>query len=163
MSEDAEHAKTDPSSQTGVSALWRRLKEHRIAQWSVGYVAVAYGIQHAVTLTIEALEWPHGIERASMILLALGLPLAMAFAWYHGERVNRRISGPELAIISILLAIGAFLFYVFVRPAEQIAARPVVAAAQTVIPAAPAAKPAGISVAVLPFLNLSGDPKEEYF
>jgi TolB-like protein/Flp pilus assembly protein TadD len=29
--------------------------------------------------------------------------------------------------------------------------------------AAPIAKPVGISVAVLPFLNLSGDPKEEYF
>jgi len=61
-----------------LSALWRRLKEYRIAQWSVGYVAVAYGIQHAVTLTSEALEWPHGIERASMILLALGLPVAVA-------------------------------------------------------------------------------------
>jgi adenylate cyclase len=161
MSNDGDQSNLPPSGDR-ISALWRRLTEHRVAQWSVGYVAVAYGIQHAVSLTSEAMEWPHGIERASMILLALGLPLAMAFAWYHGERVNRRISGPELAIISILLVIASLLFYVFVRPAEQIAARPI-ATAQTVIAAAPAIKPAEISVAVLPFLNLSGDPKEEYF
>jgi cytochrome bd-type quinol oxidase subunit 2 len=147
-----------PPSGDRVSVLWRRLIEHRIVQWSVGYAAVAYGIQHAVTLTIEALDWPHGLERASMILLALGLPVAMTIAWYHGDRASRRISGPELSIISILLVIGAFLFYVFARPTEQIAARPA-AAAQTVTAAAPV-KPAGISVAVLPFLNLSGDPKE---
>ena len=25
-----------------LSALWQRPKEHRIAQWSIGYIAVAY-------------------------------------------------------------------------------------------------------------------------
>ncbi len=151
-----------PKSGDQVSALWRRLKEHRIAQWSIGYVAVAYGIQHAVVLTTESLDWPHVVTRISMLLLVLGLPIAVTLAWYHGERVNRRISGPELTIISILLVGISLLFYVFIRPSEQIAARPVVAApAMTAI--APATKPAGTSVAVLPFLNLSGDPKEEYF
>ena len=145
-----------------VSALWRRLKEHRIAQWSLGYIAVAYGIQHAVVLTTESLDWPHAVTRVSMLLLALGLPFAITFAWYHGARANHRISGPELTIISILLVGISLLFYVFIRPSEQIAARPVaVAHAMTAI--APNVKQAGISVAVLPFLNLSGDPKEEYF
>lgn len=145
-----------------VSALWRRLKEHRIAQWAIGYVAIAYGIQHAVVLTTESLDWPHVVTRVSMLLLALGLPFAVTFAWYHGARANHRISGPELTIISILLVGLSLLFYVFIRPSEQIAARPVVAAPATTA-VAPAAKPTGISVAVLPFLNLSGDPKEEFF
>ena len=131
-------------------------------QWSVGYIAVAYGIQHAITLTSEAFKWPDTVIRISMLLLALGLPIAMALAWYHGERASRRISAGELSIISILLVIASLAFYNFVRPAEQIAARPM-AAVQTAIGAAPAAKAAGISVAVLPFINMSGDPKEEYF
>jgi len=147
-----------------LSPLWRRIKEHRIAQWSIGYVAVAYGIQHAVTLTSEALDWPHGVERVSIILLALGLPVAMTLAWYHGERASRRISGPELSIISILLVIASLLFYVFVRPAEQIAARPSAAVVSRVAAApTPVVTTAKDSVAVLPFLNLSGDQKEEYF
>ncbi len=160
MSKDTNQADPPPSGDR-VSSLWRRLKEHRIAQWSIGYIAFAYGIQHAVSLTSEALEWPHEIERASMILLALGLPLAMALAWYHGERATRHISGPELTIISLLLVGLSLLFYVLVRPTEQIAVRPA-AAAQTLTAPAPV-KPAGISVAVLPFLNLSGDPNEEFF
>ena len=49
----------------------------------------------------------------------------------------------------ILLVIASLLFYVLVRPSEQIAARPVLTPAEAVtfIRAAPAAKPAGISVA----------------
>jgi TolB-like protein/Tfp pilus assembly protein PilF len=155
-------ASASPTSGDQVSALWRRLKEHRIAQWAIGYVAVAYGIQHAVVLTTESLDWPHVVTRVSMLLLALGLPMAITLAWYHGERVNRRISGPELTIISILLVGISLLFYEFIRPSEQIVARQdVVAPVTTAI--APVVQPAGTSIAVLPFLNLSGDPKEEYF
>src|SRR4249919_2716618 len=64
--------------------LWRRLNEHKIVQWSVAYVALAYGIQHGVILTSESLEWPTMVARATMLLLALGLPLVVTFAWYHG-------------------------------------------------------------------------------
>jgi TolB-like protein/Tfp pilus assembly protein PilF len=128
----------------------------------LGYIAVAYGIQHAVVLTTESLDWPHVVTRVSMLLLALGVPVAITLAWYHGERVNRHISGPELSILSVLFLIAAFLFYVFVRPSEQIAVRST-PAAQTATAIAPAAKPPETSVAVLPFLNLSGDPKEKYF
>jgi hypothetical protein len=41
-------------------------KDHRIVQWSVGYVAVAYAIQHGVTLTSEAFDSPHAVVRVSM-------------------------------------------------------------------------------------------------
>ena len=151
-------AATLPTFGDQVSALWRRLKDHRIAQWSIGYIAVAYGIQHAVTLTTEAFEWPHAIVRISMLLLTLGMPIVVAVAWYHGERVNRRISGPELTIISILLVIGSFLFYVFVRPSEQSETESS-AKVQEVASAISMPSPRGaVSVAVLPFLNLSGDP-----
>src|SRR5215470_6240254 len=79
--------------QDRMSLLWRRVKEHRIAQWTVGYVAVAYGIQHAVILTSESFEWPNIVARVSMLLLALGLPLAMTVAWYHGARASRISQG----------------------------------------------------------------------
>ena len=98
-----------------LTMLWRRGKDHRIAQWTIGYVAIAYGIQHAVTLTAEAFEWPNAVIRISMLLLALGLPLAMTLAWYHGDRTARRISGGELAVVSVVLLGISFAFYLFVR------------------------------------------------
>src|ERR1700680_857728 len=116
MSEHTNPVIPKPPSVDRLSELWRRINDHKMVQWSVAYVALAYGVQHAVTLITEAFEWPHAVERVSMLLLALGLPLAMTLAWYHGERASRRISGPELTIISILLAIGSLFFYVFVQP-----------------------------------------------
>src|SRR5215469_10286211 len=138
MSEDSDRATAPPTSQDRLSLFWRRLKEHRIAQWAVGYVAVAYAIQHGVTLTAEAFDWPHTVERVSMLLLALGLPVAMTLAWFHGERTMKRVSHGELSIVSLLLVAIAILFYVFVRPAGE-DLRPV----------------NGNSLAVLPFANLS--------
>lgn len=75
------------------------------------------GIQHAVTLTSEAYEWPNMVARLSMTLLVIGLPVAMTLAWYHGEKASRRVSGPELTIISLLLLTSSLLFAVLVHPA----------------------------------------------
>jgi TolB-like protein/tetratricopeptide (TPR) repeat protein len=148
-----------------LALLWRRGKEHRIAQWTVGYVAVAYGIQHAVTLTSEAYEWPNIILRVSMTLLALGLPVAMTLSWYHGGKANHRISGPELSILSVLLVGVSIVFFAFVRPSPE-AAHVAAAIQQSGVAAARAAATSSkgeISLAVLPFVNLSGDPQQEFF
>jgi hypothetical protein len=48
-----------------VAGLWRRVYERKIVQWSVAYVALAYGVQHGVVLTAEAFEWPHAVQQAS--------------------------------------------------------------------------------------------------
>src|ERR1044071_4646127 len=117
MSEETKHIDAPPAD--WLASLWRRVKEHRIAQWTVGYVALAYGVQHAVILTSESFEWPNIVARVTMLLLAAGLPFAITIAWYHGGKASLRISGPELTIISILLVIGSMFFYVFVRPAEE--------------------------------------------
>src|SRR6266566_1791767 len=164
MSDETDRTKARPPSVDRLSLLWRRINDYKIAQWSVAYVALAYGVQHAVILTSESFEWPNAVARISMLLLALGLPVVVTLAWYHGERASRRISGPELTIISILLVIGSLLFFVFVRPSEQVATG--TASVQPAGFASGAPSPAqgsGISIAVLPFANLSGDTGQEFF
>src|SRR5579872_1216367 len=145
------------------AALWRRLKEHRVAQWTVGYVAVAYASQHAVTLASEALDWPHAVMRISILLLTLGLPVAMTLAWYHGGKANHRISGPELSILSVLLVGVSILFYVFVRPTGAPAIPAVQEASVTAARSAAASPKGAISVAILPFLDLSPSKDQEFF
>src|ERR1051326_5637418 len=126
MSENAEPTNITPPPEDTFARLWRRVNEHRVVQWTVGYVAVAYGIQHAVVLTQEAFHWPENILRISMLLLALGVSLAMTFAWYNGESANRRISAGELSILSVLLVCASLLFYVFVQPSAEGEATPAV-------------------------------------
>jgi TolB-like protein len=162
MSEEANRADVPPADH--FTTVWRRLKDHRIAQWTVGYVAVAYGIQHAVTLTAEAFDWPHAVTRVSMLLLALGLPVAMTLAWYHGERATKRISGGEMAIVSTLLVLISLVFYVFVRPSEPTASGPTTQEASVTAARQASLSPGtAISLAVMPFENLSPDPNQVYF
>src|SRR5258706_6464479 len=162
MTEDAKPPDKPPSVDR-LSQLWRRINDHKMVQWSVGYIAVAYAIQHSVTLTSEAFEWPRAVMRISMLLLALGLPLVMTLAWYHGARASRRISGPELTIISILLVMSSLLFYVFVRPSAELAAPAAQQASVTAARSASASPKGAISIAVLPFANMSGDSSQEFF
>jgi TolB-like protein/Flp pilus assembly protein TadD len=156
MSDDATPAQQKPPPVDRMALLWRRINEHKIVQWSVAYVALAYAIQHAVVLTSDAFEWPHIVQPISMLLLGFGAPVVMTLAWYHGQKASRRISGPELTIITLLLVTSSLLFYVFVKPAGEASAPP--SAAQRSAPT-----PAGISLAVLPFVNLSSDKEQEFF
>lgn len=166
MNDDASRASSTEAPEDFLTAAWRRVKQHRIAQWTVGYVAVAYGIQHAVTLTSEAFEWPHAITRISMLLLVLGVPLAIVFAWYHGERVSRGFSRAEFSILATLLLGVSILFYAFVQPATPTAtaASPAVQDASVISARQASLDPHGaVSVAVMPFVNLSLDKAQEFF
>ncbi|MBS0382622.1 MAG: tetratricopeptide repeat protein [Proteobacteria bacterium] len=48
-------------------------------------------------------------------LLVLGFAVTLILAWYHGERGAQRISGPELLLIALALAIGGGLIWHFAR------------------------------------------------
>jgi hypothetical protein len=44
--------------------------------------------------------WPLQALRLITLGLAVGLPIVLVLAWYHGDRGEQRIRGIELAIIS---------------------------------------------------------------
>jgi TolB-like protein/Tfp pilus assembly protein PilF len=148
-------------------SLWSRIKAHKIVQWTVAYAAFAFVTLHAATLVSDALEWPHVIVRALTLILMLGLPMAPILAWYHGVRALRRVSIPELILIVLLLVIAGALLWRSPHPTTEQArtetANPAVT--EPVKPAStePVFAPPAHSIAVLPFVNMSGDAKQEYF
>jgi TolB-like protein len=161
MSESTQRANPPPVDR--LSTIWRRVRQHKVAQWVVAYIAVAYGLQHGVILASESLQWPNAVARISILLLVLGLPLVITFAWYHGARASRNFSHAELSILSALLVIASLLFYVFVRPAETAAPAVSQQASVTAARTAAADPHSAISLAVLPFVNLSSDKEQEFF
>jgi hypothetical protein len=48
MSEGADREHSE-SQGDRFAQLWRRIHDHKMVQWTVAYVALAYGIQHGVT------------------------------------------------------------------------------------------------------------------
>src|SRR5208282_3677004 len=84
--------------------VWERIKHHRVVQWTLAYLALAYTLLHGAELLGNSLGWSHGLLRVFTLLLIMGVPVVIIVAWYHGARGQRRVSGTELMIIAILLA-----------------------------------------------------------
>jgi TolB-like protein len=150
-------------------SVWDRIKEHKVAQWTLAYAAAAYTLLHGLEMVSDAFEWPHLVVRVVTLLLLIGVPLVATLAWYHGHRAQQRISGPELAIITLLLIIAGTAFWRFARPTEEHATTNIATAAPTTLPMAAAVHPPSAaslsekSIAVLPFDNRSGDHAQDFY
>jgi len=141
-----------------VDVFLERLKQRKLMQWALAYAAAAFALLQGVDIVAQRFGWPESIERGLIVALAVGLLVTIVLAWYHGDRGAQRVSGTELLILALLLALGGGLLW------RIAAAPPNVAAADT-------AKPPGLpstpipdkSIAVLPLANESGERDQQYF
>jgi TolB-like protein/lipoprotein NlpI len=148
------------------SAFWFGLKQRKLVQWALAYVAAAFAFVQGLDVVAQRFGWPERLEQVVILALAVGFFVVLVLAWYHGERGVQRVGGVELLIIALLLAIGGGALWAYAR-APRDAAKPAVAAVpDPSMPAAPAALQTSIpekSVAVLPFVNDSGRKDEQFF
>ncbi len=136
----------------------QRLKERKLVQWTVAYVAAAFALLQGIDIVAQRFDWPEYTMRLVIIALSVGLFVILVLAWYHGERGAQRMGGTELLIIALLLAIGGGLLWRFSGASHEGVVRPT--------SSGPAPPPAAIpekSIAVLPFENLSDDKQNTYF
>jgi serine/threonine-protein kinase len=155
-----------PASQPPDS-FWARIRRHKVVEWTLAYVAFGYALLHTVEMLGEAFEWPLLVPRLTVFALVLGGPVAVTLAWYHGHRARHRVSGPELSILIVLLLVaGSVLWWLSRNSHERGTASARAAVANTAVIPAPATasfSPPPHSIAVLPFVNISGDKEQEYF
>jgi TolB-like protein len=148
--------------------LWQRLKQRKLVQWALAYIAFAFAVIQVLDVVAQRFAWPDQLERISILALAVGFFAVLVLAWYHGERGVQRVSSTEIVILALLLAIGGGFLWNYERvlplgsPQSRSPDSVAGATSSRPSPARTAAIPAK-SVAVLPFVNMSGDPKNEYF
>ncbi len=151
--------------------FWQRMKQRKLVQWALAYVAGAFALLQGVDIVAERFGWPAGIERGLIIVACIGFFVALVLAWYHGERGAQRVTGMEVIVLAVLLGIGGGLLWRF---SGSLSASNTPSAAQAPPPAGQSSsamassfqsRPAipEKSVAVLPFNNDSGDPQQQYF
>jgi adenylate cyclase len=143
------------------TGIWQRIKEHKVVQWTLAYAAAAYTLLHGTEMISEAMEWPHLIARILTLVLVSGVPVVVTLAWYHGAKSLRRVSGPELTIITILLLIAGSILWALSRTSGEHAVTTTVAASSVITSATASAAPR-TAIAVMPFANLTGDPGNDY-
>ena len=142
------------------SGFLARLKQRKLVQWALAYVAFAFALLQGVDIVAQRFAWPDAVERILIIAICVGFFVTLLLAWYHGEQGAQKVSGTEIVILALLLAIGGGLLWRFERATPAMRSAGVAPAASNVQPAS--AIPAK-SIAVLPFVNMSGDPKNDYF
>ena len=160
----ASAARVPPISEEHSHSVWETIKHHKVVEWTLAYAAFGYALLHCVEMVSNAFEWPPAAARLTVFVLVLGIPVVATLAWYHGHRARGRISGLELPILTALLVIAGSVLWLVSREGHE---RPGAQFATTVgtstAPIQSVFSPPPHSIAVLPFTNLSGDPKEEYF
>jgi TolB-like protein len=170
LPEQSAHKPDASTSPTVAVGPWARIKEHKVLQWSLAYLGAALALAHGQELLAHTFHWPELIGRILVGILIVGFPIAIALAWYHGHRGMTRISAGEMTVVSLLVAIAAVLLIALVRvPPEPGPAAPAsprgpssVGAGESTQPR-PAHRASKARIAILPFVNLSPDPANEFF
>ncbi len=148
-----------------MSDFLRRLKQRKLVQWAVAYVAAVFALLQGIDIVATKFGWPDAIERILIIAACVGFFVVLVLAWYHGERGAQKVSATELTILALLLAIGGgFLWHFAATLPAPVAASPEKAAdTATAIPPVSSKIAPDKSIAVLPFENLSKDADNKYF
>ena len=167
-------------------SFFNELKRRNVFRVAAAYVIVGWLIMQAGEVMGPALRLPDWVNSALAFFLILGFPLAMFFAWAfeltpEGIKKDKGVDQDQpiangaggilnrTIIIALVLALGFFVYDKFVldpeRDAELVQATQT-AAAQTEDSASASIEdtnPDEKSIAVLPFINMSSDPEQEYF
>ena len=150
--------------------FFAELKRRNVYKVAVAYAVVSWLLIQIATQVFPFFEIPNWAVRLVVLLLILGFPVALILSWAFeltpegikresdvepGQSVarptGRRIVG--LTIVAALLAVGLFAFQLLRSKSGPNATPSVEAAFST----------AARGIAVLPLVNTSGDPANEYF
>ena len=162
-------------------SLFQELKRRNVFKVGIAYVVMAWLVLQVADVILNNITAPDWVFRAILLLLGIGFLLALFFAWafemtpkglVRESEVDRSESiTPQtgkklnnLTLAFMALALGYFAYDKFVLSGGEAAApagetaRLESKAADTQAPASP-----DKSIAVLPFVNMSADPEQEYF
>src|SRR6185369_3027060 len=95
-----------------MNEFFQRLKQRKLVQWAIAYVAAAFALLQGIDIVAQQFGWPEGVRRGITLALVVGFFVTLVLAWYHGERGAQRVSGTELIILGLVLAVGGgFLWH----------------------------------------------------
>jgi TolB-like protein/Tfp pilus assembly protein PilF len=140
-----------PNGITHAVTLFAELKRRNVFKVGAAYLVVAWLLIQVAATIAPQLNLPEWAPRLITLLLMIGFPVALLLAWFlerapEGLRVEPATTGTRAVVaIAAVLAALAVGWYVRGRPAPD------------------AGMAAARSIAVLPFVNMSGDAENEYF
>ncbi|MEP0203977.1 MAG: hypothetical protein ABJ084_13335 [Halioglobus sp.] len=169
-------------------SLFEELRRRNVFRVAVAYVVTAWLLMQFADLVLDNIGAPAWVMQTTLLLLAIGFPVAVLLAWAfeitpEGIKRERDVdrsqsitysTGRKLDFTIIALLLGVAVYFIWeARFADQVTEQPVETAASSVksnssttSSSSESAQPPVVddtSIAVLPFVNLSSDPEQEFF
>ena len=162
-----------------MGGFWAELKRRNVVKVGIAYCAAGWVAVQVASVLFPMFGAPAWILKVVTTLVILGLPLALVFAWAfeltpqglkRSEDVQPDVSTTRdtgrllnFLIIGVLaVALGLFALDRFVWDAAPSAGSSDATGPSVEVPK-PGANGTHSSIAVLPFVNMSNDPEQEYF
>jgi TolB-like protein len=142
---------------------WVTLRRRKVVQWSLGYVAVAWGLLQGLEFAVGNFDGPTVITRLGAVAALFGLPVTIALAWFHGDRGEQRASRLEVAILLGLVAVAGIVGQrVYVSMPSRVRSQDATAVRSQ---SSTSTEQLALRhrLAVLPFTNLGEDPANAAF
>jgi len=162
-------------------SFFDELKRRNVIKVGIAYAVVAWLAMQFTDIILNNVQAPGWVFHVILLLLLIGFPIALIFAWAFELTADgikkesevdrsqsiRKETGRKLnvAIIGILAIVAVYFFW-----ESRFDREPVDATTNAISSEAPDPEPITVevdaidkSVAVLPFVNMSSDPEQEYF
>ena len=145
--------------------FFQELKRRNVYKVAVAYAVVAWLLVQAASILFPTFDAPSWVMKVFVALVAAGFPIALVIAWAFEltpegiKRTDKDVTVPKqrgsrtwiyVVLVGAALSIGLFFLgrYTASNPAPR---------------QSEAATVSEKSIAVLPLVNQSGDPAQEYF
>lgn len=147
-----------------MGSIWGELKRRSVVRVSIAYVVVAWLILQVSDVILNNIDAPSWVFQAILLLLAIGFPPALIISWafeitpegirkdqdvhrseFTSLHTNRKIDFLIIGVLSVAVVFFAMDKFVWSdSPAESFA------------------DDEKRTIAVMPFVNMSADPNQEY-
>lgn len=152
------------------------LKRRNVFKVAIAYLALGWVVVQITDIVVPALNLPESLNSIVVYIGIVGFPFALFFTWafeltpegmkrtteVDEEHSIRHSTGQKINYIIIGLMAIAIAFLLYDRRAEPEAEEIVLDAPEPASTIIENAIPVN-SIAVLPFVNMSSDPEQEYF
>lgn len=153
--------------------ILQAIQARKIDRVAAAYGVAAWIIVQAASIGLPTFGAPPWVLKAVILAALLGFPLALWITWHmaaplHGmaDEANVSLRQTDMALLGVLvvliMVVGGQLAY-DLGAFSGVDRAAVPGKSRSPPPAQATAGPPPTSIAVLPFLNLSGDPKKEFF
>jgi TolB-like protein len=143
------------------------LKRRHIYRVGAAYVVIAWALAQGIDVLSQVFELPSWIAQPAVVLLAVGFPVALVAAWLIENKPHEAVVAAVRSKHTTVdwMLFGAMALLIALTVYQQIRSPSIEAAEQPSVRAArdAAASANAVSVAVLPFANVSADPEQEFF